>query len=120
MMLCAAATLSAQPKPGQVFAKDGSGIFGFKDTPVQPWSGYHVHDPDRPAPPKVDPGDASKPLADAIVLFDGADLSEWRESTWKVENGYVEVVEGSLISKREFGDCQLHLEWRSPNPPTAR
>ncbi|MCP4250895.1 MAG: hypothetical protein GY778_27980, partial [bacterium] len=38
------------PKPGQVFAKDGSGVFGYKDTPVQPWSGYHVHDPDRPKP----------------------------------------------------------------------
>jgi hypothetical protein len=47
------------------------------------------------------------------------DLSEWQESTWKVENGYVEVVEGPLISKREFGDCQVHLEWRSPNPPTG-
>ena len=118
-MFCAVGTLSAQPKPGQVFAKDGSGIFGYKDTPVQPWSGYHVHDPDRPAPPKVDPGDGSKPPADAIVLFDGSDLSEWQESTWKVENGYVEVVEGPLVSKREFGDIQLHLEWRSPDPPTG-
>lgn len=119
MMLCAAATLSAQPKPGQVYAKDGSGVFGYKDTPVQPWSGYHVHDPDRPAPPKVNPGDASGPPADAIVLFDGSDLSAWQESTWKVENGYVEVEEGPLVSKREFGDIQLHLEWRSPNPPTG-
>ncbi len=34
-------------------AKDGSGIPGYKDTPIQPWSGYHVHDPDRPAPRRV-------------------------------------------------------------------
>ena len=39
-----------------VKAKDGSGIVGYKDTPVLPWCGYHVHDPDRPAPRKVRPG----------------------------------------------------------------
>ena len=119
MILCAAAPLAAQPKPGQVFAKDGSGIFGYKDTPVQPWSGFHVHDPDRPAPPKVAPGSASNAPSDAVVLFDGSDLSQWQPSDWKVENGYLEVTEGPLVSKREFGDCQLHLEWASPNPPTG-
>ena len=35
-----------------VYARDGSGVFGYKDTPVQPWSKFHVHDPDRPAPPR--------------------------------------------------------------------
>ncbi|MHC4436099.1 MAG: hypothetical protein ACYS3S_01980, partial [Planctomycetota bacterium] len=39
-----------------VEAKDGSGIIGYKDTPILPWCGYHVHDPDRPVPPKVTPG----------------------------------------------------------------
>ena len=39
-----------------VKARDGSGIVGYKDTPVLPWCGYHVHDPDRPAPPKVTAG----------------------------------------------------------------
>ena len=111
--------LGAQPKPGQVFAKDGSGVFGYRDTPVQPWSGYHVHDPDRPAPPKVDPGSASQAPSDAVVLFDGTSLSQWQPSEWRLEDGYVEITEGPLVSKREFGDCQLHLEWRSPNPPTG-
>jgi len=109
--------INGQPRPGQVYAADGSGIFGFKDTPLQPWSGYHVHDPDRPAPPKVDPGGPGRPPSDAIVLFDGADLSQWRESQWKLGDGYVEVTEGPLVTKQEFGDCQLHVEWRTPNPP---
>ncbi len=111
--------LGAQPKPGQVFAKDGSGVFGYRDTPVLPWSGYHVHDPDRPAPPKVDPGGAGRAPSDAVVLFDGTDLSQWQPSKWRLGDGYVEVTDGPLVSKREFGDCQLHLEWRSPKPPTG-
>ena len=39
-----------------VEAKNGSGIVGYKDTPILPWCGYHVHDPDRPAPRQVEPG----------------------------------------------------------------
>ena len=78
-----------------------------------------MHDPDRPAPPKVDPGDNGRVPSDAIVLFNGTDLSEWQPSEWKLENGYVEVTGGPLVSKREFGDCQLHVEWRSPQPPTG-
>ncbi len=82
-----------------------------------PVSGFHVHDPDRPAPKMVDPGDPGKPPSDAVVLFNGADLSMWQPSTWKVEKGYVEVTDGSLVSKAEFGDCQLHVEWQTPDPP---
>ena len=118
-LLCFAAALCAQPKPGQVYAKDGSGVFGYRDTPIQPWSGFHVHDPDRPAPPKVDPGDASRPPSDAVVLFDGSDLSQWQASDWRLGDGYVEATDGPLVSKQEFGDCQIHLEWRSPDPPTG-
>ncbi|MCL4402637.1 MAG: DUF1080 domain-containing protein [Acidobacteria bacterium] len=106
---------------GLVYAKDGSGIFGYKDTPVQPWSGYHVHDPDRPAPKKVDPGPPEarpgKPPSDAVVLFDGSGLSLWQPSNWIVRDGYVETVDGSLTTKQEFGSYQLHLEWRTPTEP---
>ncbi|MGE5568388.1 MAG: DUF1080 domain-containing protein [Rhodospirillales bacterium] len=99
------------------------GTFGYRDTAVQPWSGYRVHDPDRPAPKKVVPGDFStqdrpgRPPSDAIVLFDGKDLSKWKPNTWKVENGYVEAGAGQLETIDEFGSYQLHLEWRVPNPP---
>ena len=39
--------------PELIKAKDVSNIIGYKDTPILPWCGYHVHDPDRPAPPKI-------------------------------------------------------------------
>ena len=106
-----------------VQAKDGSGIIGYKDTPILPWCGYHVHDPDRPAPPKVTPGllgieeKTGTAPSDAIKLFNGTDLSKWKPSDWKVENGELIAVSGNLTTKQEFGDCQLHLEWRTPDPP---
>lgn len=87
---------------------------------------WAVHDPVRPMPPVVDPGPAGPPLsapADAIVLFDGKDLSEWTDRKgqpprWKVEKGHMEVVAktGSLVSMKKFGDCQLHIEWMAPLP----
>ena len=61
---------------------------------------------------------------DAVVLFDGRDLSEWRSrdggpARWKVEGGHVEVVAGAgeITTIRAFGDCQLHVEWAAPDPP---
>ncbi|MEN6336553.1 MAG: DUF1080 domain-containing protein [Phycisphaerales bacterium] len=102
-----------------VKAKDGSGIVGYKDTPILPWCGYHVHDPDRPAPVKVQPGQAGGAPSDAVVLFDGKDLSQWEPSTWKVENSEIVAVSGGLTTKESFGDCQLHLEWQAPNPPVG-
>jgi hypothetical protein len=88
---------------------------------VEKWT---IHDPERPMPPVVDPGPAGKPApapSDAIILFDGKDLSQWTNSKgqparWKVENGYMEVVAktGAIQTKQKFGDCQLHMEWASP------
>ncbi|NLZ05407.1 MAG: DUF1080 domain-containing protein [Phycisphaerae bacterium] len=102
-----------------VKAKDGSGVVGYKDTPVLPWCGYHVHDPDRPKPTKVTPGRRGAAPSDAVVLFDGTDLSQWQPSDWKVEDGDLVVVTGSLTTKESFGDCQLHVEWQAPNPPVG-
>jgi Domain of Unknown Function (DUF1080) len=60
--------------------------------------------------------------SDAIVLFDGKNLDQW-ESTkdggaakWKLEDGAMTVVGGAggISTKQHFGDCQLHIEWRSP------
>lgn len=101
-----------------VHARDGSGIYGYKDTPKLPWCEWLVHDPDRPAPPKVDPGPVapSAPApADALVLFDGKDTSQWTDSTWLVRDGAF-IAEGktSPRTRREFGSFQLHLEWRAP------
>ncbi len=79
------------------------------------------HSMDRPRPPVVDPGPERPPTPapkDAIVLFDGTNLSQWRaqDSTaakWTVKDGYVEVKAGTgmLVSARGFGDVQLHIEW---------
>jgi len=86
----------------------------------KPWE---IHDLNRPMAPPVDPGGAGKPPADAIVLFDGKDLSKWvadkgGAAAWKVENGYMEVVKGTggIHTTQGFGDCQLHVEWMAPKP----
>lgn len=109
--------------PGALFAadlvqaKDGSGVYGYKHTPVLPWCGFRVHDPDRPAPKRIDPGPAVAPApapADAVVLFDGKDLSQWQPSDWKVVDGCIEAVNANLSSKQNFGSFQLHLEWMAP------
>lgn len=112
---------SAQPVHAAadlVKAKDGSGVYGYKDTPLLPWCGYLVHDPDRPAPKKVSPGPVPPPApipADAVVLFDGSDLRAWESTDWKVENGILVAAPASnLRSKESFGDIQLHLEWMAP------
>ncbi len=78
-----------------------------------------------PVPPKVDPGDASRAPSDAIVLFDGTDLSAWSgrdgAAEWKVEDGAFTIVPGAggLATRTAFGDVQLHLEWRSPTVLTG-
>jgi len=95
---------------------------GYDDTPLIPGSQYKVHDPNRPQPRVVSvQGENAQPPSDAIVLFDGKDLSGWlnkedQAAGWKVANGYMEVVPktGNIHSKEEFGDCQLHVEWAAP------
>lgn len=73
-----------------------------------------------PVPPKINPGDAGRAPSDAIVLFDGTDLSEWTgrdgAARWNVEDGAFTVVKetGEIATRRAFGDIQLHIEWRSP------
>ena len=123
MAACAIAIIAAfaqGPEHKLIYAKGGTGVFGYKDTPVQPWSGYHVHDPDRPAPKKVDPGEFStqesvgRPPSDAIVLFDGKDLSRWKPNQWKVVDGYLVATDGPFETVQEFGSYQLHLEWQAP------
>jgi hypothetical protein len=72
-------------------------------------------------PPVVDPGPPGGVPGDAILLFDGKDLSQWKspsggEAKWKVENGYAEVNgTGNIVSREEYGDVQLHVEWASPS-----
>ena len=89
---------------------------------------WPVHDESRPRPKAVAPGVEGKAPADAVVLFDGKDLSRWRagrgggEPKWKVENGELVVVAkaGDIVTKEAFGDCQLHVEWAAPAPASGK
>lgn len=106
---------------------------GYSDTPMLPGGKWHVHDGDRPQPKVIDPGSfstqetAGKPPSDAIVLFDGTDLSKWegdggKPAGWKIEKDYMEIdpKAGSIHTKEKIGDCQLHVEWSAPNPPNLK
>jgi hypothetical protein len=118
------ALVAAMAGVGLVYAAEG-----FKDTPMLPGGKWHVHDSDRPMAVAVTPGTCSTPEAigkapsDAIVLFDGKDLSKWKggdgkDARWAVENGAARVNgTGNITTKQEFADFQLHVEWAAPNPP---
>ncbi len=77
-------------------------------------------------PPIVDPGQPGGVPSDAIVLFDGKDLSKFRgqkqpEPQWEIVGGVMESTPpGGLFSKEEFGDCQLHVEWAAPAVPKGK
>ena len=68
-----------------------------------------------PEPKVVTPGENGGPPSDAIILFDGGDLSEWQGGDkWQIEDGVATVKGGTITSKRVFGSCQLHVEWAAP------
>jgi hypothetical protein len=79
--------------------------------------------PEPKAEPKIiNPGDASHAPSDAIVLFDGKDLSSWASdrdggpAKWEVKDGAMVVTRGAgaIHTKQDFGDMQLHIEWATP------
>lgn len=103
-------------------ADTGPAFYGDPPDEHHPWA---VHDRNRPEPKAITPGSFSspeapgKPPSDAIVLFDGTDLSHFvtgkgEPAKWLVKDGYMEVRGGEIRSKEEFGDCQLHIEWAAP------
>ncbi len=117
--LGAAATLAQNPKKKEPVQ--------YVETETGRWM---VHDENRPAPPVVTPGScdspAEKPPSDAIVLFDGKDLSNWSSekgdpSKWVVRDGYMESVKGAgyARTKQEFGSCQVHVEFATPSLVTG-
>lgn len=75
------------------------------------------------APAIVTPGVTNAdPPSDAIVLFNGKDLSHWRTDSggpakWIVRDGYMEVNPGTggIATVEKFGDVQLHIEWATPS-----
>jgi hypothetical protein len=68
-----------------------------------------------PEPPVITPGTAGAPPSDAIVLFNGKDMSQWdKAEKWIVQDGCAVSGGNDIHSKQAFGDCQLHVEWASP------
>ncbi|MFP6765320.1 MAG: DUF1080 domain-containing protein [Planctomycetaceae bacterium] len=120
----AAAVASAPPLlPGR--SKTGLPPEGYEDNALIPGQKWRVHDKARPEPDVVSPGTASRQQqagtapSDAVVLFDGTDLSQWTgrggAAKWKVENGSMQVNGTGTISTRDsFGSCQLHVEYATP------
>ncbi|MDF1752484.1 MAG: DUF1080 domain-containing protein [Verrucomicrobiales bacterium] len=109
------------------FSEDEAKPTGYTDTPFLPGGKWRVHDDARPRPKVVTPGKTTADApSDAIVLFDGKDLSEWQmakdksPADWVVKDGFFEVPDksksagGPIATKREFENVQLHIEWASP------
>jgi hypothetical protein len=107
-------------------ANTGSPFYGDAPDDHHPWT---VHDRNRSQPMLVAPGTFStlaqpgKPPSDAIVLFDGTDLSKWEAdegngvpTKWIVKDGAMECVpkSGYIRTKDKLGDIQLHVEWAAP------
>ncbi|MCL4179537.1 MAG: DUF1080 domain-containing protein [Verrucomicrobia bacterium] len=106
-------------------ASAGPRFYGDPPDDHHPWA---VHDGNRPQPVRVVPGTFSqpdqpgKPPSDARILFDGKDLSGWQSdkgepAKWMVKDGVMTVVPGTgqLLTREQFGDCQLHIEWAAPS-----
>jgi hypothetical protein len=109
---------------GRVMGASGE-VIGYTDLAEIPGTPWRIHDAVRPHPRVVTPGATpGAPPADAIILFDGTDLSRWAhvrqgqvsDATWPVRDGYFEVGDGSIVTREAFGDIQLHLEFATPNP----
>ncbi len=107
---------------------------GYLDTPMLPGQPWHVHDSGRPHPRLVTPGATpGAPPSDAIVLFDGRDLSQWAQQgrgadkdklvapKWVLRDGTFEVAphSGDMFTRQSFGDSQIHVEWSEPSDVTG-
>ena len=119
MMIVGAVVVAA----GSAFA----GLYGDTPDAKHAWA---VHDFNRPKPHKVTPAEQpGNPPSDAVVLFDGTKASlekNWcdakgDEAKWKfADEGYFYCIPGwkcgEIRTRAEFGDCQLHIEYRhDPN-----
>ena len=125
VILAGCATTQQVPKQTVKQATKKTKKLQYVETDTGRWL---IHDVDRPAPAVISPGtvstqnQAGQAPSDAVVLFDGTDLSEWTSNKggaakWIVRDGYMESVRGSGPAKteRQFGSCQLHVEFATPS-----
>jgi len=116
-VVLAAATLTATVAVAQNPARE---------YPVPPRMSPEMTEFWTPQPPIVTPapeGDITAPPSDAIVLLSAQvnDFVTARDDSpirWTLENGILTCIPrgGVIESRHEFGDCQLHVEWRAPQP----
>ena len=73
------------------------------------------------------PAGIATPPSDAIILFDGKDLSKWRAANggpagWTVKDGVFTVKKGTgdISTVQQFNDFQLHIEWQVPANITGK
>lgn len=112
-----ALALTLNPEPERI----GGPFYGDPPDATHPWC---VHDRNRPQPKVVETAGAvaTPPPSDAVVLFDGRDLSGWElerpkpGKQWIVRDGCMECMPGAgnIVTRDQFGDCQLHIEWAAP------
>lgn len=69
----------------------------------------------------ITPGTGTSAPSDAIILFDGKDLSKWKgkdggAAKWQVKDGVMTVTKGTgdITTRQDFEDFQLHVEWSAP------
>ena len=107
----------------------GAFVLAQQPAPPAPAPPRDPHANEVPAPknpPRVVTAGATvgAPPSDAIVLFDGTDLSKWEKekgdgpAAWTVAEGVMTVKPGTggIRTKQAFGDVQLHVEWATPSP----
>ena len=58
----------------------------------------------------------AKPPAGAVILFDGTSTDAWDGGKMDARK----LLAGGTKSKQRFGDCTLHVEFRTPFMPAAR
>ncbi len=72
------------------------------------------------SPPKVvTPSENNGPPSDAVILFNGTSLDQFQKLDggavdWNVNDNVLTVGKGSIQTVKQFGDIQLHIEWRTP------
>lgn len=110
---------------GDLVFSEGKDVLGFKilfetDEPITDPKVTEVWEPE-PMAIKFDKKDIP---SDAIVLFGGKTTNEWmhRDSSninWDVKRKCMTINPGTneIMTRKSFGDCQLHIEWRSPKEP---
>jgi hypothetical protein len=125
------ATLRGQRRDGRVTLKGGGWSGAIDGGHFKGAKGGEKFDlqPVTRNPPTL----GAKPPAGAVILFDGKNLDAWANkkgkewlvedgpAPWKIVDGVLEVVPGTgggIISHQKFGDCRLHVEFRTLGAPS--